>query len=145
MTTDPRIGQFIQLYQSLQPGAVDMSALSGVYAETIEFSDPFHRISGLQNLASYFRGLYQNIAAIRFDFHRVTSDDDGHIVHWTMTYRHPQLYRGRRDIAVEGVSLLRWHNGRITHHKDIFDGGALLYEHLPLLGRIIHWLKERMA
>jgi hypothetical protein len=30
-------------------------------------------------------------------------------------------------------------------HRDYFDAGALLYEHLPVLGTLIGWLKRRLA
>ena len=29
--------------------------------------------------------------------------------------------------------------------SDYFDAGALLYEHVPVLGRIVSWLKRRMG
>jgi hypothetical protein len=30
-------------------------------------------------------------------------------------------------------------------HHDYFDAGALLYEHVPILGGVIGWLKGRLA
>ena len=30
-------------------------------------------------------------------------------------------------------------------HRDDFDAGALHYEHLPVLGREIAWLKRRLG
>ncbi|QHF41154.1 transcriptional regulator [Pseudomonas sp. S34] len=30
-------------------------------------------------------------------------------------------------------------------HRDYFDAGALLYEHLPVLSRAIAWLKRRLG
>jgi hypothetical protein len=40
---------------------------------------------------------------------------------------------------------LRTRNGKIYYHRDYFDMGAMLYEHLPLLGRIIQRLKHRLG
>ena len=34
---------------------------------------------------------------------------------------------------------------RVHFHQDYFDAGALLYEHLPLMGGAIRWLKGRLA
>ena len=47
-------------------------------------------------------------------------------------------------IQVCGCSYLQWRN-KVHLHRDYFDAGALLYEHLPLLGRTIGWLKRRLA
>ena len=43
-----------------------------------------------------------------------------------------------------GCSHLLWHD-KVYRHRDYFDAGALLYEHLPVLGRVIAWLKRRMG
>ena len=40
--------------------------------------------------------------------------------------------------------LVMWHD-KVYRHRDYFDAGALLYEHVPLLGRVIRWLKRRMG
>ena len=56
---------------------------------------------------------------------------------------HPRLAGGQL-IEVEGCSFLLWRD-RVYRHRDYFDAGALLYEHLPVLGRVIAWLKRRMG
>ena len=42
------------------------------------------------------------------------------------------------------MSLLHWQDDKIIVHQDFFDGGAMLYEHLPVMGWAIRKLKERM-
>lgn len=63
---------------------------------------------------------------------------------WTMSYQHPKL-NGGKTIAVKGASQLNFDEKRIVRHRDYFDGGALLYEHIPLLKRVIFFLKNRLA
>ena len=62
---------------------------------------------------------------------------------WVMSYRHPRL-AGGKVIRVSGCSHLLWRD-KVYRHRDYFDAGALLYEHLPVLGRVIAWLKRRMG
>lgn len=69
-------------------------------------------------------------------------DGSGYL-RWTLHYRHPRLSRGQR-IDVAGCSHLLWHE-KVYQHRDYFDAGALLYEHLPLMGPAIGWLKGRLA
>lgn len=109
------------------------------------FHDPLHQISGLANVRQYFSELYANVQELRFDFHAFdqTGNNSGYL-RWTMSYRHPRLRRGA-PIRVEGCSHLRWHDERVYRHRDYFDAGALLYEHLPVLGGVIAWLKRRLA
>ena len=61
-----------------------------------------------------------------------------------MFRNHPSLRAGD-TIRVEGASYLRTHNGKIYYHRDYFDMGAMLYEHLPLLGRIVQRIKKRLG
>ena len=146
---DPRLKVFYQLYNTLSPDTAGTASLrqslEKVYANNVEFSDPIHRVSGLDEMERYFDGLYENITYIEFKFHHALVNDDNAAVHWTMLYRHPRIKGGREDICVEGVSLLHWSKSKIIRHQDIFDAGSLLYEHVPLLGSVIRKLKERMA
>ncbi|WP_370292825.1 nuclear transport factor 2 family protein [Thalassolituus sp.] len=136
--------RFIALYEQLQPGPVTRAQLESVYAPHIVFSDPLHSVRGLDQLTQYFDGLYRNISDIEFEFHRTLNKDSETIAHWTMHFRHPRILRGKKRISVEGTSILRWQDDLIIAHQDIFDAGALLYEHLPVLGWVIRKLKERM-
>ncbi len=146
---NPRLEAFYKLYHTLSPETAGTEklrrCLAEVYHPDISFSDPMHQIQGLDALEQYFEGLYENITFIDFQFHKAWVDSDEGSVHWTMRYRHPRLKAGNHDIKVDGVSLLRWEDNLVIQHQDIFDAGSLLYEHLPVLGWLIHKLKERMA
>jgi len=34
---------------------------------------------------------------------------------------------------------------KVYRHRDYFDAGAMLYEHLPVVGRVVSWLKRRIG
>lgn len=57
-----------------------------------------------------------------------------------MHLRHKRIKRGR-EIMVDGISHLRVRDGKVCFHRDYFDAGQLLYENLPLVGRIIRFIK----
>ncbi|HBZ95817.1 MULTISPECIES: nuclear transport factor 2 family protein [unclassified Pseudomonas] len=122
----------------------NLDRLGELYSDDVLFRDPLHEVHGLSEMRRYFAELYANVKALRFEFHGFdqVADDEGYL-RWTMYYRHPRL-RGGAEIAVEGCSHLLWRE-RVYRHRDYFDAGALLYEHLPVLGRVIAWLKRRLA
>jgi hypothetical protein len=35
--------------------------------------------------------------------------------------------------------------GKVRYHRDYFDLGAMLYEHLPLLGSLVKTIKRRLG
>ena len=49
------------------------------------------------------------------------------------------------EIAVDGCSHLQWRGDRVVFHRDYYDLGQLLYDNIPLLGRVTGWLKRRLA
>lgn len=143
MSQDPALEAFCAFYNKLDKTCTEN--LYKVYTPDVAFEDPLHRIDGLPALEAYFAALYENVTACRFDFHDRQRHGDLAFVTWTMRLRHPRLARGH-EIAVEGCSRLLFADdasGRVCQHRDHFDAGALLYEHLPLIGPAIRLIKRR--
>lgn len=134
--------QFTERFAGLD--ASNLDRLGELYSDDILFRDPLHEVRGLPAVRGYFGELYANVSELRFAFHGFDQSAEGEgYLRWTMSYRHPRL-RGGALIEVEGCSHLRWRD-KVYQHRDYFDAGALLYEHLPILGRVIAWLKGRLA
>ena len=134
--------RFGQRFATLNKDNLDL--LGELYSDDVLFRDPLHEVHGLSAVRRYFAELYANVEVLQFEFHGFDTVGEGEgYLRWTMRYRHPRL-RGGAEIAVEGCSHLRWRD-KVYQHRDYFDAGALLYEHLPLLGRVIGWLKRRLA
>lgn len=120
----------------------NLQRLDELYTDDVQFTDPLHEVQGLQQLRGYFAELYANVSELCFDFHGLDQISKGEgYLRWVMSYRHPRLAGGRL-IRVDGCSHLLWRD-KVYRHRDYFDAGALLYEHLPVLGRAIAWLKRR--
>jgi hypothetical protein len=133
---------FSRRFAALDAG--NLQQLGELYSDDVLFRDPLHEVRGMPALRAYFAELYGNVQALHFDFHGFdqTGDGEGYL-RWTMTFRHPRL-RGGAPIAVDGCSHLLWWD-KVYQHRDYFDAGAMLYEHLPLMGSVITWLKRRLA
>ncbi|MFJ2982501.1 MULTISPECIES: nuclear transport factor 2 family protein [unclassified Pseudomonas] len=127
-----------------QLDARTLDQLSDLYSDDVIFRDPLHQISGLTALRAYFAELYGNAQEVRYTFEGTDEVQPGHgYIRWTLHFRHPRLNSGRL-ISLQGCSHVRWHE-RVYFHQDYFDAGALLYEHVPVLGSAVRWLKGRLA
>ena len=134
--------QFAQSFARLDKH--NLHLLDSLYSQDISFTDPLHQVHGISALQAYFAELYSNVEQLHFDFHAFDNVADGEgYLRWTMSFCHPRLASGQH-IQVQGCSHLLWHD-KVYRHRDYFDAGALLYEHLPVLGRLVRWLKGRMA
>lgn len=134
--------QFIAFYQSLTPQS-DFQTLASVYHENVVFIDPMHQIFGVDRLSHYFAELYQNVSYCHFEINHYFTDGDQAAVYWTMTYSHKRLNSGL-PIEVQGHSFLKGEGDVVILHRDYIDLGEMLYEHLPIFGRLTKWIKSRV-
>lgn len=137
------IADFKALYMQLDHSNCYEGILENVYDDSMVFQDSFHRIEGLEKFKDYCSGLYENLNFCEFEFHNEWITKTNAMLTWTMSYSHPRL-KGSKTIRVDGATELIFKN-KVTYHKDYFDGGELLYEHVPLLGTVINQLKKRMG
>lgn len=137
------VAKFKQLYQTLDASNCNSGIVDDVYSDNVLFQDSFHRIEGVDAMKEYFNALYLNLKSSEFIFHDHWVHDDRAMLTWTMTYSHGRLNSGR-DISIEGATEIRF-DDKVYFHKDYFDGGSLLYEHVPVLGSVIKQLKKYMA
>lgn len=126
----------------------DFSRLAELYAPNVFFRDPVHEVSGLAALTDYFAGSQSLVVECRFEYlDRIVSDASATprkcCYRWRMHYRHPRL-KGGAKLELVGASVLHLQD-KIIFHEDFYDMGAMLYEHLPILGGAVHWLKRRVA
>ncbi|QPB83229.1 nuclear transport factor 2 family protein [Pseudoalteromonas rubra] len=143
MTEQPDwLDNFVRIYNKLDRETLHL--LDEIYHPEIQFSDPLHGINGLTNLSTYFSDMYSNVISCQFDIHHSLSQGDQAALYWTMRYRHNRLGKGQ-EISVEGHSYLKVQDGKVIMHRDYFDVGSLLYEHIPLMGMGIRWLKGRVS
>ncbi|MFC0229398.1 nuclear transport factor 2 family protein [Serratia aquatilis] len=140
-TSETLMTRFSQLYTSLDDAALD--SLYEVYHCSIQFIDPLGEHRGLKALDNYFRQLLTNVSYCHFSLTDVQYDENQAAVCWQMKYAHPRLERGR-ELTLEGISRLRFADQRIIYQRDYYDMGAMLYEHIPLLGKIVLGIKRRM-
>ncbi|CAH0535200.1 hypothetical protein VST7929_02861 [Vibrio stylophorae] len=150
------LDDFIACYQSLNRS--NLAQLKRFYAPNVRFIDPAHEIQGLAPLMRYFESMYDNVIDCQFViagiYHQQSEAMNGeqaesqaqqsYVLRWQMQLQHPKLNRGQL-ITVDGMTELRWAQELVVYHRDYFDLGAMLYEHLPLIGKVIGAIKRRLG
>ncbi|MDX1301439.1 nuclear transport factor 2 family protein [Photobacterium sp.] len=136
------IAHFIDTYSQLTKN--NLAELEDIYHQDVVFEDPAHRIDGWNDLHHYFKNLYSTINSCEFVVHSWLADETQAFVQWTMTFSHPDLEKGRLR-RVEGCSQLQFKDDRVIYHRDYFDLGEMIYEGVPLLGKVIRHIKTRLG
>lgn len=123
----------------------NLHILDDYYAKNLVFEDPLGKIEGLDSMKKYYAVMYENVTSIKFDFDQIIKDEKKYFFRWKMTLRSSKL-NGGEDIVVEGGSMIFFNEeGLVSYHRDFFDMGAMIYEHIPLLRTVIKSIKNRFA
>jgi len=135
------IEQFKTFYANLD--RKEWAHMDDIYTSDICFCDPVHCVKGLPNLHNYMVELCGNLSACRFDYLDEVVVDGTAYIKWDMTYAHPSI-KGGKALTLRGVTQIEFDESGIYYHEDIYDMGAMLYEHIPLLGSGVRWVKHRL-
>jgi hypothetical protein len=134
--------KFVECYQELSTDNLDL--LASIYHEEVTFIDPIHQVEGFNNLYDYFKNVYENLSQCDFVINNIIVNENEAAIYWNMTYVHSKLNHGK-EVTVAGSSHIKGHDGKVIYHRDYLDVGAMLYEQIPLLGRLIKWMKSKAA
>lgn len=132
--------RFLTFYREFNQASV--AQLSDYYHPDIEFCDPLHKIHGLSSLERYFSGMSEQLLFCEFEFLSPIAHGDTLVTEWEMRFKHKRLRSGQL-LTLAGISHLTFSGDRVIRHRDYFDAGAMIYEHVPLLGRLVRLIKRR--
>ncbi len=135
------IEQFCDTYQELSKN--NFHELAKIYSKDVIFIDAVHEIQGLDALQNYFSKLYENISFCQFEIEQTIVQQEQASIIWTMTFAHKKLKSGQ-SISVNGCSHLKFAE-KIYYHRDYLDMGQMIYEHLPLFGSAVKFIKKRVS
>lgn len=139
------ISRFRELYEEL--ASVTPEKLRAVYADDVVFIDPIQTHTGIDAVTNYFASLLSQTASCRFDIDNLmtaepNTNNINYVVTWTMTLD----LKGRASpIVLDGITQLRVVNDEITYHRDHYDLGQMVYEHIPVLGFLVKKIKKRLS
>jgi hypothetical protein len=120
-----------------------LDELGSLYTQDVEFVDPIERINGLFALKHYLRKQSGGLNFSRFRYINELVGENQAFIRWEMEFSHPKLAKGK-VLILPGMSEVHF-TQRIFYQQDCYDLGAMLYEHLPVLGFAVRTLKGRLA
>lgn len=133
--------RFINFYSEFTPESLHL--LPDIYAQDVVFKDPVHEVNGVAQLSAYFASSMQNLDYCRFEFTEHFAGNNSGYAEWKMHYQHPRINSGK-PLCLKGVTVVAM-DDKIVSHRDYYDMGELLYEHIPLLGAMVKKLKHRVS
>jgi hypothetical protein len=125
------------------PRVANLDGIDRLYTQDVEFHDPVHSIHGRLALKNYLKTLYTDNPDIQFTYLDDLISENSATITWQMRFSHKRLNKGRA-IDLKGVTLIRF-TDRIYFHEDYYDLGAMLYQHIPVIGFLIRLVNRRLS
>jgi len=118
------------------------SQIDEFYAPDVYFNDTLKTLLGRPAVEAYFLRMPQHADFVRGKTLDHSRSGANYYVRWTLDVR----YKGAKEtVRTMGVTLLRFDkSGRVVLHQDFWDSSAGFYEHLPVLGGVIRWIKSKI-
>lgn len=132
---------FKQYYETFDLQSFE--GLDDIYSEDVVFSDPIHKIYGRRELKRYFQYICRNLSGCRFHFYEEVIGEYTAFFKWSMHYQHPSIANDS-PLELLGTTFIRY-SDKVEVHEDYYDMGAMLYEHVTILGRVIKMIKSKMS
>lgn len=83
--------------------------------------------------------MYANTVAPRFEIVSALGEGDAAFVVWVF-----HCGVAGRQLTVQGASHLRFNQaGKVVDHRDYWDAAEEMWQHLPLIGKPVAWLRRR--
>lgn len=135
------VKRFQRFFSDITPEAVRSQA-GQLYAPNVFFNDTLKTLRGREAVEAYFLKSTEHVDSIRADVVDVAQSGPNYYVRWVMDVR----FKGAKEpVRTIGMTLLRFDDeGRVTLHQDFWDSSAGFYEHLPVIGGVIRWIKSKI-
>ena len=139
--SNKRIQAFVKLYDQLDGDSIDKK-IAETYAEKIYFNDTLVTIHDRQNLLKYLEHTQQQLDSIKFAVLSVQDFGKDSYVRWLMQTKFKAMGQAI-DIQSIGISHLRFNaDNKIIVHQDYWDSMQGFYQHLPIIGGVLRWIKN---
>ena len=129
-----------QLYEQLTPAR--LAQLDDYYAPDARFKDPFNDVQGVPAIRAIFAHMFESLEQPRFVVTQHVAQGQQAFLQWEFHFR-MKRWRAQVPQCIHGGTLVHFDaQGRVTLHRDYWDTAEELYEKLPVLGRLMRWLRQ---
>jgi len=137
------LGRFVELFGNLTAETVRARAKS-VYAPDAYFNDTLKTLIGAEAIEAHLVRSAEAAEEVTVDVVDVAQSGANYYLRWVMDVRFKSLKKGEVVRSI-GVSHIRFNReGQVVLHQDYWDATTGLFEHIPVVGRVLRTVKNRL-
>jgi hypothetical protein len=119
----------------------NLAQLPGFFTEQAHFKDPFNDVRGIERISIVFQHMFETLTAPKFVVEETVMGSDAAYIKWQFT---GQLKS--KPLTLVGVSRVVFDDhGLVSEHIDYWDASEQFYMTLPILGRILRFIRDKVA
>ncbi len=135
--------RIVRWFETLSPES--LADLDELYTGEARFKDPFNEVQGVPAIRDIFRHMYRSLDEPHFVVTGRLVDGAQCFLVWEFRFRFKRFDTASLQTVRGASHLALADDGRIREHRDYWDAAEELYEKLPVLGRLMRWLRQRAA
>ena len=141
--TEPRaaVARISAFFEALSPQS--LALMDTLYTPDARFKDPFNAVQGVPAITGIFEHMFHSLHEPRFVVTQQVVDGAQAFLVWEFRFRFKRFDTTTEQVIRGGSHLVLAADGRISDHRDYWDAAEELYEKLPVVGRLMRWLKRR--
>ena len=115
-----------------------------VYAADAYLNDTLKEVRGAAAIEAYFVESLAATDSVWVEVTDVAQSQGNYYFRWIMHIRFKNIKAGQTTSSI-GMSHIRFdRQGKVVLHQDYWDSATGFYQHLPVIGRLINWVKSRL-
>ena len=139
--TEEILDRLVTWFETLSPKSV--ARTSEFYAPDAHFRDPFNDVRGVPAIRRIYAHLFEQVRHPRFRVTQRYIEEGSAVLLWEFSFIGDA---GDQATVIRGASHLQFdHEGLVTLHQDYWDPTPDIYQRVPLLGRMIGWVRQRLS
>ncbi len=137
------IERFKDLYSVFTQGNI-LAKVRNVYSKDAYLIDSFKELNGIEAIEAYILQFLKSLESCTFEFLDVAVSGEEYYFRWVSEAKAKTIKKGQ-IIRSYGMSHIRFdETGKVVLHMDFFDSASNFYEHIPVLGGMIRFIKRRL-
>lgn len=113
------------------------------FNENISFKDPFHHVSGIEEVFAIFQLMYENLENPRFKVLEIVSQRNISYMKWEFKFNFKDQ---KEEQMFFGISRVVFDlDGKALSHEDFWDAAENIYEKIPIISYLIKLVKNRIT
>lgn len=140
---DMAMVRFVDVFTHMTAADV-RERIASTYATELFFNDTLYTATHRDALADHLAGTGNAMDAMQVDILGWAAKDGDVYVRWLMHTRFSMVGR-EVDARTTGMTHLRFNDaGQVVLHQDFWDSSQGFFEHVPVLGAMIRWVRNRL-